>query len=408
MARTKQRKRNKRPKLDTKSNDNKKPKLDTKINDNKKKKSKPESDKKKNPLTSTSKSSDSDSDSNSSDSSTRSDNIQKLLEPYSKEQLIDFLSSAAVSDASLLSLIRSAADRDVSHRKIFVHGFGWDVTREILVSVFQSYGEIEDCNVVTDKATGRAKGYGFVIFKTRAAAMKALKQPQKQIKGRAALCQLASVGPTSAPPGGDVAIRKIYVSNVHSGVDPDKLRTFFARFGEIETGPTGFDPLTGKSRGFALFVYKTVEGARKALEEPHKVFDGHQLHCQLAAADPARAMVPQLPPGPAALAAAAAAQNLALFTQNPTLNPAFNAMVGNSASGLMAGNSLVAGSGLGTDFGGYGSGLSGLNGGSPSVLGPYGMQGQAGQAYQSLLGQSSASRAYKGGGSLSGIPPYML
>lgn len=56
----------------------------------------------------------------------------------------------------------------------------------------------------------------------------------------------------------------------------------FAKFGEIEMGPMGFDVNTGKSRGFALFLYKTQERANNALEEPNKVFEGHQLHCQYA------------------------------------------------------------------------------------------------------------------------------
>lgn len=73
------------------------------------------------------------------------------------------------------------------------------------------------------------------------------------------------------------------MSNVQRDVDKETLKGFFERFGEIETGPFGFDVNTGKSRGFAIFVYKTVEGARKALEEPVKVFQGHQLHCQKAA-----------------------------------------------------------------------------------------------------------------------------
>ncbi|KAK4371414.1 hypothetical protein RND71_010889 [Anisodus tanguticus] len=58
---------------------------------------------------------------------------------------------------------------------------------------------------------------------------------------------------------------------------------FFAKFGEIEVGPMGFDPMTGKSKGYALFVYKTVEEASKFLEEPCKMFEGRQLYCKKAA-----------------------------------------------------------------------------------------------------------------------------
>ena len=39
---------------------------------------------------------------------------------------------------------------------------------------------------------------------------------------------------------------------------------------------------TGKSRGFALFVYKSAEGAQAALVEPVKNIDGRQMTCKLA------------------------------------------------------------------------------------------------------------------------------
>lgn len=72
------------------------------------------------------------------------------------------------------------------------------------------------------------------------------------------------------------------MGNVHSEISAVKLLSFFSKYGEIEEGPLGFDKQTGKSKGFALFIYKTVEGARKALEEPYKNFEGNQLYCQKA------------------------------------------------------------------------------------------------------------------------------
>ncbi|KAJ9540008.1 hypothetical protein OSB04_026514 [Centaurea solstitialis] len=82
---------------------------------------------------------------------------------------------------------------------------------------------------------------------------------------------------TSDPSG-----RKIFVANVGSHVNPNALRSHFAKFGEIEDGPLGIDTATGKFKGLAMFVYKTVEGCKKALEEPNKVFDGCQLQCRQA------------------------------------------------------------------------------------------------------------------------------
>ncbi|XP_059645366.1 UBP1-associated protein 2B-like [Cornus florida] len=354
-----------------------------------------------------------DASSPDSEPESESETIQKLLEPYTKDQLIEFLVDAAADDAALSDSIREAADRDVSHRKIFVHGLGWDTTRETLVSIFESFGDIEDCNVVTDRVTGKAKGYGFVVFKSRIGAMKALNEQKKRIGSRMAWCQLASVGPAAQSQSQDTAARKIYVSNVQADVDPDKLRVFFAKFGEIETGPIGFDMQTGKSRGFALFLYKTAEGARKVLEEPYKMFEGHQLHCQKAADGKNKA--PVAPVIPTAVqpvqAPVLAAQNFALFGQNPGFNPMYSALFANPNAALFA----AAHGGMATGFGGYGAPMAshGFNlGGNSSVLGAYGsgaptLQGLQ-HSYPNLQNaQSSSARPNGVGGSFIGYPPYM-
>ncbi|KAF8009419.1 hypothetical protein BT93_J0417 [Corymbia citriodora subsp. variegata] len=213
--------------------------------------------------------------------------VEKLLEPFTKEQLTMVLKQAVAKYPDLIESVRGVADADPAHRKIFVHGLGWDATAEALISVFGKYGEIEDCKAVTDRVSGKSKGYAFILFKHRSGARKALKQPQKKIGNRITSCQLASTGPVpapppSAPPVSEYTQRKIFVSNVSAEVNPDKLSEFFKQFGEVEEGPLGLDKQTGKPKGFALFVYKSVESAKRALEEPCKNFEGITLHCQKA------------------------------------------------------------------------------------------------------------------------------
>nr|GMC64186.1 UBP1-associated protein 2A-like [Ipomoea batatas] len=359
-----------------------------------------------------------------SDSESSPENIQSLLEPYSKDQLIALAVDAALQHPSLLSLIRSSAHSDISHRKIFVYGLGFDVTRYTLLSAFQPYGEIDDCNVVTDRQTGNCKGYAFVVFKNRKGAVKALKEPRKKIGNRFASCQLASTGPTSPVAGSvqqDLSSRKIYVSNVSQDADAKRLRDFFAKFGEIECGPFGIDPHTGKWKGYALFVYKTAEEAKKCLEEPYKMFEGRQLHCEKAAegksggkfgggaAGITTAVVQQpfqpLQAGPEVLNAIAAAQNLAMLGSNPTaalLNPFYSGFLGNPNLGML--NPVLGMGQVGQVSGpemtaaGYGT-LIGGSGANNLMLGTYGSGGSSGgmprglmHAYPNLLAaQASAS-----------------
>ncbi|EOA27114.1 hypothetical protein CARUB_v10023213mg [Capsella rubella] len=216
--------------------------------------------------------------------------IEDLLEPFSKDQLLVLLKEAAERHRDVADRIRIVADEDPVHRKIFVHGLGWDTKADALIEAFKQYGEIEDCKCVVDKVSGQSKGYGFILFKSRSGARNALKQPQKKIGTRMTACQLAYLGPVQGNPVATPAQhfnlenvqRKIYVSNVSADLDPHKLLEFFSRFGEIEEGPLGLDKATGKPKGFTLFVYRSAESAKKALEEPHKTFEGHVLHCHKA------------------------------------------------------------------------------------------------------------------------------
>ncbi|XP_042375762.1 UBP1-associated protein 2B-like [Zingiber officinale] len=220
------------------------------------------------------------------------DDVSKLLELLSREHLVSLLVTAAASDPTTLSEIRRVADLDPAHRKIFVHGLGWETTKEGLRAAFSGYGDIDDCRVIFDKANGRGKGYGFVLFRHCSSACRALRRSQKLIDDRMISCQLATAGLSAHPahhnnPGPsaghqDNLSRKIYVGNVHPGINGAHLLSFFSQYGEIEEGPIGFDRRTGKPKGFALFVYKTAEGAMRALEEPRKYFEGHLLHCERA------------------------------------------------------------------------------------------------------------------------------
>ncbi|CAK7331931.1 unnamed protein product [Dovyalis caffra] len=227
--------------------------------------------------------SESESEEEESEDSKR-ETVNKLLQPFTKELLIKILKEAASTNPSVATEIFNTVDSDPVHRKIFIHGLAWDANNETIISVFKQYGEIEECKVVTDKTTGRAKGYGFILFKTRIAARKALKEPQKKVGNRTVSCQLASIGngQNQKQDNSDISVRKLFIRNVGPQISVENLRAFFAQFGEIEDGPSGFERNTGKFRGFAFIVYKSLEGIRKALEEPVKVFEGIKLHCSIS------------------------------------------------------------------------------------------------------------------------------
>jgi len=80
-------------------------------------------------------------------------------------------------------------------RKLFVGGISWDTTEEGLNEYFSSYGQLESVKLITDRETGRSKGFAFVVFYEQNDLESVLAQGAHEIDGR-------SVTPRRATPGG--------------------------------------------------------------------------------------------------------------------------------------------------------------------------------------------------------------
>ncbi|XP_057776477.1 uncharacterized protein LOC130995262 isoform X1 [Salvia miltiorrhiza] len=114
---------------------------------------------------------------------------------------------------------------DTTFTKVFVGGLAWETQSETMMRYFEQFGEILEAVVITDKNTGRSKGYGFVTFRDPESARRACADPTPIIDGRRANCNLASLGrPRPAIPfgrlrspapylGGQPAARGAYVGN---------------------------------------------------------------------------------------------------------------------------------------------------------------------------------------------------
>ncbi|XP_019454402.1 PREDICTED: RNA-binding protein 24-B-like isoform X1 [Lupinus angustifolius] len=89
---------------------------------------------------------------------------------------------------------------DTTYTKVFVGGLAWETQKETMNKYFEQFGEILEAVVITDKATGRSKGYGFVTFREPDAAMRACVDASPVIDGRRANCNLASLGVQRSKP----------------------------------------------------------------------------------------------------------------------------------------------------------------------------------------------------------------
>jgi len=55
-------------------------------------------------------------------------------------------------------------------KKLFVGGLAWATSDDGLRNAFEQFGEVSEAKVITDRDTGRSRGFGFVTFNDDAAA----------------------------------------------------------------------------------------------------------------------------------------------------------------------------------------------------------------------------------------------
>ena len=61
--------------------------------------------------------------------------------------------------------------------------------------------------------------------------------------------------------------RKLFVGALPQEAKDEDIKEYFESYGEIDSINLKMDQLTGRSRGFAFVVFKTVEGIEAALQQ---------------------------------------------------------------------------------------------------------------------------------------------
>ncbi|KAG5018947.1 hypothetical protein JHK87_014802 [Glycine soja] len=89
---------------------------------------------------------------------------------------------------------------DTTFTKLFVGGLAWETPTEEMRKYFEQFGDILEAVIITDKNTGKSKGYGFVTFCGQESARRACADPNPIIDGRRANCNIASLGRTRPSP----------------------------------------------------------------------------------------------------------------------------------------------------------------------------------------------------------------
>ncbi len=81
-------------------------------------------------------------------------------------------------------------------KKLFVGGLSWNTDDEGLRHAFEQFGDVSEVRVITDRETGRSRGFGFVTFQEAEAASKAISEMNGQdLDGRTIKVNIAEEKP---------------------------------------------------------------------------------------------------------------------------------------------------------------------------------------------------------------------
>ncbi|PIO66701.1 hypothetical protein TELCIR_11576 [Teladorsagia circumcincta] len=69
-------------------------------------------------------------------------------------------------------------------KKMFIGGLSWQTTAEGLRDYFGRFGEVNECMVMRDPATKRARGFGFITFVDPASVDRVLATEEHELDGK--------------------------------------------------------------------------------------------------------------------------------------------------------------------------------------------------------------------------------
>jgi RNA recognition motif-containing protein len=80
----------------------------------------------------------------------------------------------------------------MDNKKLYVGNLPWSIRDEQLRELFSEFGEVVEAIVVTERHSGRSRGFGFVKFSTDGAAQAAIEaMHQKDVEGRPLVVNVA-------------------------------------------------------------------------------------------------------------------------------------------------------------------------------------------------------------------------
>jgi RNA-binding protein Musashi len=155
--------------------------------------------------------------------------------------------------------------------KMFIGGLNWETTEDSLKGYFSQFGEVSECTVMRDSATGRSRGFGFLTFKDPK-CVNIVMVKEHYLDGKI-------IDPKRAIPREEQErTSKIFVGGVSQEATEEDFTNFFKQFGRVVDATLMMDKETGRPRGFGFVTFDgdaavdaTLRGPLQILGKPIEV-----------------------------------------------------------------------------------------------------------------------------------------
>jgi RNA recognition motif-containing protein len=151
--------------------------------------------------------------------------------------------------------------------ELYIGNLAWATTPEELTKSFSEFGELSNARIVMSARTGQSKGFGFVTFKDKDCAAKALEaMDEKDYGGRPLNVKLArdrSSASADKPTGPEkLCVDRLHFGNLPKDFSTQDLEAKCAVYGEC----SNVEVLSRRNHSFGYATFESPAVAQKALE----------------------------------------------------------------------------------------------------------------------------------------------
>ncbi|KAK5684353.1 hypothetical protein LTS10_004221 [Elasticomyces elasticus] len=144
---------------------------------------------------------------------------------------------------------------------MFIGGLNWETTDENMKQYFSQFGDVVECTVMRDGATGRSRGFGFLTFRDPK-VVNTVMVKEHTLDGKL-------IDPKRAIPRDEQErTAKIFVGGVSQDASQEDFAGFFRGFGNVLDATLMMDKETGRPRGFGFVTFDSEAAVDRTLEGP--------------------------------------------------------------------------------------------------------------------------------------------